>query len=862
MSNLTYIEEWQEISAEIAQQLQYENPTDPALIPKDREAALLHLTVLYAKYIRILQRIEIAHDQTVHPQKIRLLRSLLMSIIGRLIEVKLQIYEVDASDFPDLDAVLLDLKLLPEDLDVPIPKIFAEERAPVAAKRETLLDRKCAKRYQPSSGVAFPEMTIEEAVLTLQRNERGRQGRIRAKYMRDIRLQEEQDADLDGANDVSNMVSSVIKIQKIWRAFKGRRLAQLEAKREAEFLGMATVPSFKERAGMSENMRRRKDIQKQHEEEFQQALVSVKDKIRKVEGPDIKESYQDAFRQWYMDFKREAGKFPDFPPDEQWKLPGFAFGQAPPEDLNAPPPETPPAGKGGKGDKGAAAAGKKDAGKDAKKDGKKDAGKKGGGKGKEAEEEPEPILFNSNSNYLRKVQESNTNYLQEWKEKNEADNFAQRHDIDIIKNVKRREVDAEMKDELFGVLKEELENLKLAMEKDSKKKKKDGGKKKKKDKKAGGKKGKKEKDLTGGRPIEELIDELAAAGLMQIPERVRLDEFKGRPQLTAKEKLSPEPSLHEIKRVVTEYCILPLGLDELDDTLMTPRSILLYGPPGCGKSMLVDIVATETGAVLFNLSPKLTAGQYTGKSNVARMVYTVFKVAKALAPAVVVIDDAEAVFAKKVPKEDTSDPKRIRKDLVKAINALKPSDRVLVMGISRNPFYSDAKAMSDAFHRQIYVPRPNYGSRETMWREWIAERAVFEASPAGAATAAGTPYSITSPFASSAVELLETVRRVNTSVLARISAGYSPAAIKAVVYRTLTPRRIHQLPALPLQTEEIVQHLFKLPEPDRKVEQDFRDWTLKLPLFKKREIVMGLVPEEPQDKGGKGKGGKDAKKKK
>ena len=45
----------------------------------------------------------------------------------------------------------------------------------------------------------------------------------------------------------------------------------------------------------------------------------------KIEGPDIKETMQDSFRQWYMEHKRIFGKFPDFPDDEIWQKDGFKF---------------------------------------------------------------------------------------------------------------------------------------------------------------------------------------------------------------------------------------------------------------------------------------------------------------------------------------------------------------------------------------------------------------------------------------------------------------------------------------------------------------------------------------------------------
>lgn len=56
------------------------------------------------------------------------------------------------------------------------------------------------------------------------------------------------------------------------------------------------------------------------------------------------------------------------------------------------------------------------------------------------------------------------------------------------------------------------------------------------------------------------------------------------------------------------------------------RSILLVGPSGTGKKMLVQAVCTETGANLFDLSPDNLMGKYPGKNGVQMMVHMVFKV--------------------------------------------------------------------------------------------------------------------------------------------------------------------------------------------------------------------------------------------
>ena len=64
--------------------------------------------------------------------------------------------------------------------------------------------------------VVFPEMSIEEAVKVLQINERGRQGRLRAKYMADIRLQAQREGDMDSAADERQVSEAAKKIQRVY----------------------------------------------------------------------------------------------------------------------------------------------------------------------------------------------------------------------------------------------------------------------------------------------------------------------------------------------------------------------------------------------------------------------------------------------------------------------------------------------------------------------------------------------------------------------------------------------------------------------------------------------------------------------
>ena len=124
-------------------------------------------------------------------------------------------------------------------------------------------------------------------------------------------------------------------------------------------------------------------------------------------------------------------------------------------------------------------------------------------------------------------------------------------------------------------------------------------------------------------------------------------------------------------------------------TLKAPltKSILIAGPPGCGKRLLVDAICNEVGANLFDLTAANTAGKYPGKSGLNMLIHMVFKLAEIYQPSVIHIDNAEQTFYKKVPKaEKPLDPKRLKKVLPKQMKEIKKDKRILLIGTSSNPF--------------------------------------------------------------------------------------------------------------------------------------------------------------------------------
>ncbi|KAJ1187789.1 hypothetical protein NDU88_004559 [Pleurodeles waltl] len=851
MSHVTYNKVWVEAQEALGHLLQQEASDKPTKPQKDRLVIFQMLATFYIKYVQIFRSLEIAFDQMTHPQKRRVVRLVLDGVMGRILELKNEMVELEMSEFHYFDDILQDFKMSPQNLEIPIPKYFVKEKMKVLKDREKILAQILADAGMQVTETIKPEkaMSLEEAVRILQISERARQGRLRAKFMKEIHMEDKREkmARILGDHLLDPDIAAV-RIQKVWRGFMQRRKTRREREEELIFLGMVPPPHFQKVTATQQRAEKtyslRWGLQEDHEVEYQQALVQIKDNIRELEGPDIKETLQEQIRQWFIECRHVTGKFPDFP-DEEHGGSMAIFAEKTPEQVAAELAAKEEAREKKKKDKG-----KKGKKKEGKKKGKKDkeSAKKKGKKGK-GEEEDEGWKM-APSRFLPDMTEGDQLYKGVWQRRDETWNFHQRHDEELIREEKRKEVEEEVRVQVDELMRQELKNLKLAVdrEKGKKKKGKKGGKKKKKKGKKGGKKKKKEKDLTADRTIDSLYKELVEEGLLIRPQDVRLSDYIGEFSYLGttlrQADIEPMPSLTDVQQLIALYGILPLGSQAVHEKAPLVKALLLAGPPGVGKKMLVHALCKETGANLFNLSAANIAGKYPGKSGLLMMLHMVFKVARQLQPSVVWIGDAEKTFYKKVPKQEKSlDPKRLKKNLPKILKSLKAEDRVLIVGTTERPFDADIKSFCKIYKKVILIPRPDYASRLVLWKHLILQHG----------------GSITSSL--------------NLSCLAKITDGFTPGHMVQAAQNVLSERRIRHLVKKPLTASEFIPFLARLEPVFKEEEEAFKAWYAKTPLGKKRAKALkereegtdqGKGKKKGKDSGGKKgkKGGKKGKKKK
>uniref|UniRef100_A0A8C9ZZP8 IQ motif containing with AAA domain 1 like n=1 Tax=Sander lucioperca TaxID=283035 RepID=A0A8C9ZZP8_SANLU len=778
MSQRTYNQLWTDAQLELGRLLMEELPTEPPRPEKDRVVFFQRLAMLYVRYIQIFRQLEKVYDQVVHPQKRRVIRAILDGVMGRVLELKNEMVEKEFSEYHYMDDVLHDLKLTPVDLEIPIPRYFISDRSKEFQERKTML----------TDLLKLVEVTEKEAIKILQVVERARQGRLRAKLNEESRNMNRMYKTKDPGTAAIELAT--VCIQKVLCYQNNPTCLFL-----CRCLWLAMDPKYQLpcpaeiTAQTSEACTRSKQVE--HNEDYQKSVVAVTNQLRDVEGHDMIKTMKDQIRQWFIECRDATGSFPDYP-DEEDGGSALIFAEKNPQQVKCSQSQNEPMSFYSE------------------------------------PQEEEAGLKMLPSAFLSDLEVGNKTFVDFWQTRSESRNFNQRHEVELIKEENRKVIEAEIRVQVDEQMRQELAEWKLAVDKDK------GGKTKGNKKKGSksGKKKKKDKDLTADRTLESLCQELVEQGLLKQANNVRLQDYMGDYSYLGttlrQNDIEPMPSLSDVRQVLSLYAILPLGSQVVHEKAPLIKAILLAGPAGVGKKMLVHAICQETGANLFDLSPLNTAGKYPGKNGLAMMLHMVFKVARLLQPSVIWIEDAEKMFYKKVPKEEKElDPKRLKKDLPKSLKLIKGEDRVLIVGTTKDPLSADIKSLCKMYSKIILIPRPDYGSRYILWKQLIRKHGG------------------------------DVTRALDVSSLAKISDGYTPGHIVRVIQSVVTKRRILQQANRPLTAAEFVAPLAKIDPVFQEEEEALKNWYAKTPLGKKRiKAATGKEEEEAPVKGKDAKKGK------
>ncbi|MCH1528005.1 MAG: proteasome-activating nucleotidase [Candidatus Poseidoniaceae archaeon] len=168
---------------------------------------------------------------------------------------------------------------------------------------------------------------------------------------------------------------------------------------------------------------------------------------------------------------------------------------------------------------------------------------------------------------------------------------------------------------------------------------------------------------------------------------------------------------------VREAIELPLEKPELFRKvgIEPPKGILLVGPPGCGKTMLAKAVASQTKASFIRMVGSELAQKYIGEGG--RMVRELFSLAKDKSPAIIFLDEIDAIGAKRLDSA-TSGDREVQRTLMQLLAELDGFDSLedvkIIAATNRPDILDDALLRPGRFDRVIEIPLPDESGRKTI----------------------------------------------------------------------------------------------------------------------------------------------------
>ncbi|OQR75957.1 vacuolar protein sorting-associated protein 4B-like [Tropilaelaps mercedesae] len=239
-------------------------------------------------------------------------------------------------------------------------------------------------------------------------------------------------------------------------------------------------------------------------------------------------------------------------------------------------------------------------------------------------------------------------------------------------------------------------------------------------------------------------------------------------------KWSDVAGLESAKEALKEAVILPIKFPHMFTGKRKPwRGILLFGPPGTGKSYLAKAVATEAqNSAMLSVSSSHLVSKWLGESE--KLVKSLFEMARAQAPAIIFIDEIDSLCSTRSENEADA-TRRIKTEfLVQMQGVNNDNDGILVLGATNIPWGLDP-AIRRRFQKRIYIPLPEAPARTAMFKIHIGD----------------TPNSL---------------QEEDFRTLGLISEGYSGADISVVVQDALMQ---------PVRKVQTATHFKKVSAPSR-----------------------------------------------
>lgn len=174
--------------------------------------------------------------------------------------------------------------------------------------------------------------------------------------------------------------------------------------------------------------------------------------------------------------------------------------------------------------------------------------------------------------------------------------------------------------------------------------------------------------------------------------------------------------LERMKQSLKESAILPLLRPNLVTGLHKPQNLLLYGPSGTGKTMLVKAVAHESSCLLFSCSASTLTSKWHGEAE--KLVRTLFAVARDVAPSIVFVDKIDSLLSSRTDGEHKASRCFKTEFMVQMDGISSETGGILVVGCTNCPSNVHG-AILRRFPRRILIPLPDEEARKEMLKKLL-----------------------------------------------------------------------------------------------------------------------------------------------
>ncbi|XP_077212438.1 uncharacterized protein LOC143847481 [Tasmannia lanceolata] len=186
-------------------------------------------------------------------------------------------------------------------------------------------------------------------------------------------------------------------------------------------------------------------------------------------------------------------------------------------------------------------------------------------------------------------------------------------------------------------------------------------------------------------------------------------------------------ALDDIKESLQELVMLPLRRPDLfKGGLLKPcRGILLFGPPGTGKTMMAKAIAREAGASFINVSMSTITSKWFGEDE--KNVRALFTLAAKVSPTIIFVDEVDSMLGQRTRVGEHEAMRKIKNEFMTHWDGLmtKHGERILVLAATNRPFDLD-EAIIRRFERRIMVGLPSVENRELILKTVLSKEKVEE----------------------------------------------------------------------------------------------------------------------------------------